>query len=169
MNPRARKEGLLVEELSDETLVYDRERHKAHCLNETAAFVWSRCDGQTGVKELARLLGVELGGPANEEVVWLALDRLREAHLLRKEEAEGSATPRYSRRELVKKLGRIGLAVPMVVSIASPLAAQAGSCITRAECRALVPPACNGQPVCGPPAGKCCRPKTATTCKEVNC
>ena len=38
--PRARQDELVVEELQDETLVYDLERHKARCLNRTAALVW---------------------------------------------------------------------------------------------------------------------------------
>jgi hypothetical protein len=42
--PRARRDELVVEELDDETLVYDLERHKARCLNHTAALVW-RCWG----------------------------------------------------------------------------------------------------------------------------
>ena len=39
--PRARQDELVVEELQDETLVYDLKRHKARCLNRTAALVWS--------------------------------------------------------------------------------------------------------------------------------
>ena len=38
--PRARQDELVVEELPDETLVYDLKRHKARCLNRTAALVW---------------------------------------------------------------------------------------------------------------------------------
>ena len=37
--PRARQDELIVEELQDETLVYDLQRHKARCLNRTAALV----------------------------------------------------------------------------------------------------------------------------------
>ena len=49
--PRARQDELVVEELSDETLVYDLKRHKANCLNRTAALVWQDCDGQTSVSQ----------------------------------------------------------------------------------------------------------------------
>ena len=31
--PSARKEGLIVQELAGELLVYDRDRYKAYCLN----------------------------------------------------------------------------------------------------------------------------------------
>ena len=80
--PRARQDELVVEELQDETLVYDLKRHKACCLNRTAALVWGRCDGQTSVAEVAALLKKELEIPADEAVVWMALDRLGRAHLL---------------------------------------------------------------------------------------
>jgi hypothetical protein len=46
MFPRARAENLTVRVLGDETLVYDQERHKAHCLNATAALVWRHCNGK---------------------------------------------------------------------------------------------------------------------------
>ncbi len=167
MNPHARKESLLVEELSDETLVYDLERHKAHCLNQTAAFVWRHCDGQTSVGELARLLEDELGIPANEDVVWLALDRLESVHLLQRRGERGTETPRYSRRELVKRLGQIGIALPMIVSIVSPLAAAAVSCVTVAECQALSPPFCGGTPICNTP-GNCCK-QAGPNCKSRKC
>ncbi len=167
MNPHARKEGLLVEELSDETLVYDLERHKAHCLNPTAAFVWRRCDGRTSVGELASLLEDELGIPATEEVVWLALDRLERVHLLQRRAEHRTETPRYSRRQLVTRLGQIGIAAPMIVSIVSPLAAAAVSCVTSAECQALSPPFCNGQPICNTP-GRCCK-QQGPNCKDKKC
>lgn len=37
--PRSREAGLVVQELHEEALVYDLERHKAHCLNQIAARV----------------------------------------------------------------------------------------------------------------------------------
>ena len=52
--PRMREQGLVVDDLPDEVLVYDLDRHQAHCLNRTAALVWRHCDGQTTVKEIAR-------------------------------------------------------------------------------------------------------------------
>ena len=80
--PRARQDELVVEELRDETLVYDLERHKARCLNPTAALVWRHCDGQTSVAEVAALLEEQSATPADESVVWMALDRLSRAHLI---------------------------------------------------------------------------------------
>lgn len=45
-HPKARFENLVIQMIADETLVYDLANHRAHCLNETAAFVWGRCTGE---------------------------------------------------------------------------------------------------------------------------
>ncbi len=167
MNPQARKDRLVIEELPEETLIYDQERHKAHCLNRTAAFVWGRCDGQPSVAGLAKALADELGIPAGGETVRLALDRLGRAHLLEQRESAGTGTPRYSRRHVVRTLAKLGFAVPMVVSIVSPRSAQAASCITQAQCVALSPPFCGGQTICNQPT-KCCL-QMGNKCKKKNC
>ncbi len=46
----------MLTELPDELLVYDPERHRAHCLNPSAALVFKHGDGETGAEEMARLL-----------------------------------------------------------------------------------------------------------------
>jgi hypothetical protein len=62
--------------MPDELLVYDLRSHQAHCLNQTAAFVWKRYDGRTGVTELAAMLSENLGAAISDDVVWLALEQL---------------------------------------------------------------------------------------------
>jgi hypothetical protein len=125
--PRARSERLVVQDLEDEVLVYDLDRHRAHSLNPTAALVWRQCDGRTSVAEVATLLERELGLPPDEDVVWLALRRLQAAHLLRDQLAwEERANP--SRRTLVRRLGLAGglaLMLPVVESIVAPTPAYA--------------------------------------------
>lgn len=171
-NPKARERDLVVEELRDETLVYDLERDRAHCLNPAAALVWRHCDGRTPVARLASLLERELGLPADEAVVWMALDRLEKARLLEKPLSAPEQRARYSRREMMKTLGRVAgitLLLPAVSSIVAPLAAQVGSCVPRDTCRnVLVPPNCSGLPICGDPT-KCCLPKNATQCQDQGC
>ena len=61
--PVARKEGLVIQEMPDEVLVYDLETNKAHCLNKTAAFVWNACDGKNSVAEITKLFGNQSGKP----------------------------------------------------------------------------------------------------------
>jgi hypothetical protein len=128
--PHARKDGLVVQELAEEMLVYDLERHKAHCLNHTAAWIWKHCDGRTTVAEIARLLQAELKRPVDEEMIWFAVDQLGRDHLLRERIMRPAETVGMSRRELVKQLGMAAIvALPLVTSIVSPTAIQAATCL----------------------------------------
>jgi hypothetical protein len=169
MNPEAREEGLLVEELSDETLVYDMDRHKAHCLNPTAALVWRHCDGRKGIPELARLLEKKLSIPADERIVWMAVNYLGKAHLLKGKVALPGPGSQYSRRRLMRLLGLTGALLPVVSSVTAPLAVHAATCITNTQCVQTAPPFCVGQPICPPPPNKCCVQKTPTKCDSVSC
>ena len=61
--PRARQDELVVEELPDETLVYDLKRHKARCLNGyggpgVAALRWTNERGRC-----CRAAGGAIGHP----------------------------------------------------------------------------------------------------------
>ena len=68
--PKAKSERLIVCEIDSETLVYDRGRNAASCLNEFAARVRRECDGETSVAAIAAALGED------ERAVWLALHQL---------------------------------------------------------------------------------------------
>ncbi len=157
--PLARQDQLVVEELPDETLVYDLKRDKAHCLNRTAALVWQHCDGRTSVAEVAALLEEQLATPADEAVVWMALDRLGRAHLLSEPVTLPADKAQYSRREVLRTLRRVaGISLlPMVASIVAPRAAAQASCVTVAACAATTQP-CSLLPICGSP-GQCCKPQ----------
>jgi len=121
-----RKQGLIIDDLPDEVLVYDLDRHRAHCLNSTSALVWRHCDGYTSAREIAERLQRELQAPIAEELVWLALRDLERLHLL---EDSISLPPRLagmSRREMVRAFGvAAAVAIPLAVSLISPTAAQA--------------------------------------------
>ena len=131
--PRAKTERLIVREIDGETVVYDRSRAAASCLNEFAARVWRACDGERSVAAIAAALGED------ERAVWLALHQLTKAQLL----TEAVAFPpdmsaAKSRREIGARLG-VGAAA-FVASIVAPMPAQAASCKTLGEgCVALSP------------------------------
>ncbi|MDT4968131.1 MAG: hypothetical protein QOJ64_2868 [Acidobacteriota bacterium] len=125
--PCARKARLVVQELPDEVLVYDLDRHKAHCLNKASALVWKHCDGKSTVGQLRALLEEALGTATDDDVVWLALGQLRRFHLL-EEESKGFGMMKVTRRDLVSKYLPAALALPLILSIPSPAAAQAASC-----------------------------------------
>ena len=126
MKPRARTQGLVLTELPDELLVYDLERHRAHCLNPTAALVFKHCDGRRSVAQIARILRRELDvdAPADESLVWLSLDRLERARLLEEREAAPAAP---SRRELVRRLALVAATLPVVATILAPTPAEAAA------------------------------------------
>ncbi len=173
--PHARQDDLVVEELPDETLVYDLERHKALCLNRTSVLVWRRCDGRTTVAEVAVLLERELKIPADEAVVWMALDRLGRAHLLKERVTLPGNRARYTRREVLRTLRRvagISLLLPVIESIVSPLAAaQASNCVTAAVCEQdLNPGQCQPEiPICGSSTECCGREGSPPVCKKHTC
>ncbi len=126
--PRARKEGLIVRVLGEETLVYDLKRDRAHCLNRLAALTWRHCDGKTTVPELISRLEDELPASGKEDLVLSALHQLSQAHLLQENLKKPEATSRLSRREVMRKLGRVAaISLPLVTSITAPVRAQIGT------------------------------------------
>jgi hypothetical protein len=156
--PLARTDGLVINELTDEVLVYDLQSDKAHCLNRTAASVWKQCDGRSTAADIARRLsrqtadgrtqerepgssptvreGSEIRGqrsevrvpPLTEQVVGLALEQLSSYHLLEQRAFLPAGLPRISRREAIRLAGIGAIALPIIVSISAPTPAQAGTC-----------------------------------------
>jgi coenzyme PQQ synthesis protein D (PqqD) len=143
LRPVARTRNLIIKELPGETLIYDLDSDKAHCLNQTAALVWKNCDGEKTASELRELLEQELSTPVPEEIVWLALDQLQRFHLLTHVPARPSCLAGTKRRELVKHIGIAALTLPLIMSLSAPTSAQAGS-----------PCSCTGQN-CRPPGCPC--------------
>jgi hypothetical protein len=126
VKPARRTEGLLVTEVMGEVLVYDLDRHRAHCLNPPAAVVFNHCDGTRSVADLARVLRRELGAPADPECVWLALDRLAEAELLQARVSRPARAGRLSRRALIRRIG-VAVLLPAVTSVVAPTPAEAAA------------------------------------------
>jgi hypothetical protein len=143
--PAARSTGLVIQEMENETLIYDLERHKAHCLNHTAALVWKNCDGRRAVADIAAVLSRELNAPVSDELVWFALDQLAEDNLLREKIETPAPLNGMTRRRMMKRLGVAAMvAVPVVTSLLAPTAAQAGTgsppgsgCTESSQCRSL--------------------------------
>jgi hypothetical protein len=76
MKPVARRNGLVVRDLADEVVVYDKERHEAHCLNGTAATVFRNADGRRSVSDLALLVLLERLGEAAATDAFATFDEL---------------------------------------------------------------------------------------------
>jgi len=131
--PRARQAGLIVREFEEETLIYDVDTDKAHCLNQTAALVWKHCDGTSSVTQICAVLSQTMETTIDEKVVWYALEQFNKDRLL-EEKIESPAALKIagmSRRQMVRTLGLAAMvAIPVVTSIVAPTPVQAGaSCI----------------------------------------
>ena len=152
--PLARKDSLIVKELPDETLVYDRERDKAHCLNLSAALVWKHCDGSTTIAEMVQALKGELNATIDDRVVWLALDELGKNNLLQSQAQRPDYLENTSRRHLVRTLGLMAVSLPLITSIVAPVAAQSASGLAPGTC-CLNPSDCQSNSCDPAGAGAC--------------
>lgn len=128
--PKMRAQGLVIDDLPDEVLVYDLETHQAHCLNQTAARVWRSCDGRTTPAQIAAQLSLEFNSPCSEEVVWFAIRQLERQHLLEQPVAWPPQFAKVTRRQVIRNLGlAAAIAVPVISSLVAPTAAEASTCV----------------------------------------
>jgi len=160
--PVSRKDNLVVQDLNGEVLIYDLQKNKAFCLNESAALVWQACDGNKSVSEISDSVNRKLNSHANEDFVWLALDQLKKENLIENKEEVVADFNGMSRREVIRKVGLASVvALPLVASLVAPLAISANSaCSTTQACggsNAACPAPCrclnNGSPTNG--SGNC--------------
>jgi hypothetical protein len=121
-----------------------RRNHQAHCLNQTAAFVWKHCDGRRSIPALARLMEKEMNAALSEQTVRFAIRQLERSSLVEASPLGPARLPQTSRRELIRTLGVAAVALPIVASVVAPIAAAAASCRTQ------------GQPCVGAGLGNCC-------------
>ncbi len=145
----ARHNGLVVQEMPDEVLVYDMDTNKAHCLNQSAAFVWKSCDGNNTVGDIVRQFEANGNGKVTEDFVWLAIDQLNENGLM-----DSKIAPRFegqSRRQVLKTIGLASMvALPVIASLVAPQKALGSVSCT---CTATCPPTGCPTTVCN--AGVC--------------
>ena len=127
IKPTARKDGIVVQKLEDETLVYDLKENKALCLNETSALVWELSDGTRSISQVSDELSKRFRTLIDEDFINLALEQLVKDGLL--EDGSSDYLGGLSRREMIRKVGFAAVvALPVVSSIVAPNAAMAQSC-----------------------------------------
>jgi len=126
---RPRSIDALFRELGNELLIYDTRTHRGHCLNKSAAAVWKACDGKATVSGIVVELRAKGHSGMNEEIAWMTLRKLDKAGLLVEgtfTESDGCA---LSRREIIRRMGKIAaIALPVVTSMIVPAPASALSC-----------------------------------------
>ena len=145
--PVARTHGLVVQQVVDETLVYDLAIHKACCLNTSAALVWKYCDGNNSISDIAERFLQDGHGHVSEDYVLLAIDQLNANGLV--EYPIGKNRKGRSRRQLLKAVGlSTVVALPLISSLVAPPEALGSiSCICTSPALCQTKPTC--QPKCG--------------------
>lgn len=161
-HPVAREEDLLVEQVADETVVYDNRTKEAHCLSPLAAVVFAHCDGRTTVDQLATLAAERLGEPIDPPRVVDALEQLQERDLLAVPPRDG-----MSRRQMVGKSAAAAGALAgasLITTIAAPsaIAANTATCGIVTCC-----PCCNPGGGCdaGLDKQECCEAEGTVNCQ----
>jgi hypothetical protein len=145
---RVREKDLIVRQVGPETVVYDRGRHRAHCLRPLAAAVWRECDGRRSTAEIAERVSAARGESIDEAAVLVALRRFERAGLIergaprsgRADPGAYGASPGAGRRGVLRRVAALaGLAVVSVIA-PTPEAAAATclpngqTCASSAEC-----------------------------------
>jgi len=136
-HPKARQDRLLVQRLDGETLVYDEQTHRAHCLDARAGRVWALCDGTRSVAEIAQAYGE---GAQGETVVTWTVAELAKARLL--EDSAPSEREALSRRAMVKRVGLA--AIPIILAVTAPRARAAVSSCANVGQPCTTKPCCPG-------------------------
>ncbi len=159
MKPAARKDHLVVRDLPEETLVYDLENDRAHCLSPVAARVWRLCDGKRTVREIAERLRATGQADADEDMIWVALERLGKSRLLLERPVRPGRSPNLARRRVMMHGLRAAGLLPFVISIVAPTASEAQSIsCTQAKCASNNSVTCSGclNARCSDAVGKRC-------------
>lgn len=147
LSPKSRTDGIVVQETKDEIMIYDLERNKAVCLNQTAGDVWKLCNGKRTISEIAQVLSEKENHPVSDQLVLLAVEQLKSESLFSNSEEIDTSFDGLSRRDIVRKVGVASMiALPIVSSIVAPtaIAAQSIACFAPGTCIAAGDDLCNG-------------------------
>jgi hypothetical protein len=129
--PRSLTQGFSLQQVGQETLVYDEQRHRAYCLDAVASAVWQLSNGERTISAIAEEAGLQVGRAVDTDAVLVALAQLDKNGLLAHRQMQGDAPDLVAAGELSRRamIGRLGvgaaLIVPVVAAIAAPRAAQA--------------------------------------------
>ena len=157
VRPIASTDGMIVEELDTELLIYDTARDKAHCLNPAAATVWKHCDGHKTVEELQALIAPEAGAADSRDTIVGCLRDFQRRHLVTGTTGWLDSERQVSRRDLLKRVSvtaAVVVLVPLVTTIAAPTPAAAASCLPGGTPCSTGSQCCSGNcsfGSCGPP------------------
>jgi hypothetical protein len=124
--PEARTDGLLIEAVGDELVIFDSVSNEAHALTPLAAQVFAAADGSSSTDELAVLVSAKLGQRYVVADVDAALDELRARDLL-----VGAAPGGMSRRRLLQVGGVAAAGALVTTALAPAYAAASSGCVNQ--------------------------------------
>ena len=167
VNPKSRRDEMVVQQIDEELLIYDLKANRAFCLNETLAQIWQRCDGTKTVADLVKIIRDKSGNQITTELIWLAIDQLKRENLLSNGEDIRPDFQGLSRRQMIRKVGLNSMvALPVIASLVAPNVTDAQSmncsamplapnCVS-GSCRANAPAEANCTPSCNSGTGGNC-------------
>jgi len=125
--PFLRTNQLVVNELPNELLIYDLEKNKAFCLNETARLIMDECNGIKPIDEAVESLNRKLKSKLSEEMVWMVIEQFQKSNFLQGDYQIPIQTSKISRRKILQAAAALGIALPIVTSLVAPTAIHAQS------------------------------------------
>src|SRR4051812_45365746 len=96
----ARTDDLVVQELGDELLIYDKRTDVAHCLAPAAAVTWRKCDGKTPFEAIVAEVAAISDADDAEAMTTEALSELLEKDLVHGQTSAGGVSRRQALRRL---------------------------------------------------------------------
>ncbi|MFQ6063555.1 MAG: PqqD family protein [Methanosarcinales archaeon] len=80
-----KREKLRCKEIDGETILYLSNTNSVHVLNKTASLIWSLCDGQHDIKEMAKIIASRYNADENKILkdVQEAIDEFQRLDLLK--------------------------------------------------------------------------------------
>jgi hypothetical protein len=172
--PVARTEGLVIETVGDETVVFDVDSKEAHCLKSLAAAVFMYADGSRTTSDIAELAAYRMGTPVTEAEVTDAVSQLGSCSLLDQGPVVVHKSNGMSRRDALKRFGvvaGVAAATPLIATV-SASAAPGDSKIPTGGCCGSTKnqdTCTGGNPLCQ--SGHCCQnlDATAKQCNPCKC
>jgi hypothetical protein len=115
--PKARLEGMVIQECDDDLLVYDSNDHRAMSLNKVSAQIWKECTGENDIDSIAERTGLP------REMIVLGVSRLQTHKLISPVLDRDEVVP--PRRTFMKYAAAACL--PVIMVIVAPSAIHAAS------------------------------------------
>jgi hypothetical protein len=155
----ARCDGIDVEVLGDELVLYDRRTQEAHLLNAPVVEVWHALQDPSSFADL----GARLPHQSRDQLTW-AIAELQRVELVEPSIGRpGPGAAGVSRRQLLRRMGLAAVAIPAISTIFSAQAASAAPACggANAQCNGVggVSTCCSGRTCIGNGSGNqgnCC-------------